>query len=62
MNNAASNQFFLYLHENFTRDDGFMAIFHIVLRDKAVILNALLCKKVNSSVLSSQYIEPNLEA
>mgnify|MGYP003622380669 CR=1 FL=1 len=45
--NTAADKLFLHLHENFTRDNGLMVIFYIVLRNNAVVLNAFLCKKVN---------------
>lgn len=47
MDTATSYQFFLNLHKNFTRDNGFVAIFHIVLRDKAVVLDPLFREEVN---------------
>jgi hypothetical protein len=47
MDAAPSDQFFLHLHENFTRDNGLMAVFHIVLGNKAVVLDSLLCEEVN---------------
>jgi len=40
----------LDLHEVFTRDDGFVAVFDIILRHDAVILNELLCKEVYSCI------------
>ena len=47
VHNTAADKLFLHLHENFTRDDGFMAVFYIVLRNDAVVLNTLLCKKID---------------
>jgi len=47
MHNAASDEFFLNLHENVTGDNGFMAVFHIVLRHDAIVLDPLLREKVN---------------
>lgn len=47
VDNPPSNQFLLDLHENFTRDDGLMAIFHVVLGDKAVVLDSFLCEEVH---------------
>nr|WP_320415688.1 hypothetical protein [Candidatus Contubernalis alkalaceticus] len=37
MDTPPPDQFFLYLHENFTRDDSFMAVFHIILWNKTVV-------------------------
>ena len=34
--NTAADKLFLHLHENFTRDDGFMAVLYIVLRNNTV--------------------------
>ena len=48
MDNSASYQFFLHLHENFTWDDGFMAVFHIVLRNNAIVLDPLFGEEVHS--------------
>ena len=48
MNTASSDKFLLYLHENFTRDDGLVAVLYIVLRDNAGVLDALFCEKINS--------------
>jgi hypothetical protein len=42
VNAAPSDQLFLDLHENFTRDDGFVAILNIVLGNNAVILDSFL--------------------
>jgi hypothetical protein len=44
---AATDEFLLYLHENFTRDDSFMAVFHIILRNNAMVFNSFLCEKVS---------------
>lgn len=32
VDDSAADKFFLNLHENFTRDDGFMAVFYIILQ------------------------------
>ena len=47
VDNSAADKFFLHLHKNFTRDDGFMAVLYIVLRNNTVVLNPLFCKKIN---------------
>ena len=47
VDDAATDEFFLYLHENFTRDDGLMAVFHIILWDDAVVLYSSLCEEVS---------------
>ena len=47
VHNTAADKLFLHLHENFTRDDGFMAVLYIVLRNDTVVLNPLFCKKIN---------------
>ena len=47
MDDPPSYQFLLDLHENFTRDNGFMAVFYIVLGDKTVVFNSLFCKEVH---------------
>ena len=47
VDNSAADKLLLHLHENFTRDDGFMAVFNIVLWNKAVIFNPLFRKEVN---------------
>ncbi len=41
VDNAASDKFLLHLHENFTRDNGFMTVFHVILRNDTVVLNSL---------------------
>ena len=43
-----ADQFFLHPQENLSRNNRFMIAFHIVLRDKAVILDAGLIQKVRS--------------
>lgn len=47
VDDSTSNQFFLHLHENFTRNDCFMAVFHVELRDNSVIFDPLFCEEVN---------------
>jgi hypothetical protein len=47
VNNTAADKLFLHLHENFTRDDCFMAVLYIVLRNDTVVLDPLFCKKIN---------------
>ena len=47
VDNSAADKLFLHLHENFTRDDGFMAVFYIILRNDAVVLDPLFCEKIN---------------
>jgi hypothetical protein len=47
VHNTTADKLFLHLHENFTRDDGFMAVLYIVLRNDTVVLDPLLCKKIN---------------
>ena len=43
-----ADQFFLHPKENLSRNNGFVVTFHIVLRDKAVILDAGLIQEVRS--------------
>ena len=38
VDDAAADQFLLHLHENFTRDDGFMAVLYIILRNDTIYL------------------------
>ena len=40
VDDAAADEILLYLHENFTRDYGFVAVFHVILRHKTVVLTA----------------------
>ena len=47
MDDAAADELLLHLHEEFTRDDGLMAVFHIILRHDAMILYSCLCEKVS---------------
>ena len=47
MDNAASDKFLLHLHEDFTRDNGFMRAFYIILRNDTVVLDPLFCEEVN---------------
>jgi len=44
----------LHLHEELLRDDGFVVILDVVLRDGAVILDTLLCKEVRGVSLLKQ--------
>ena len=37
VDDSAADKFFLHLHENFTRDDGLMIVFHIILRNDTMI-------------------------
>ena len=46
MDDAALDELFLHLHEYFTRDNGFVAIFYIILRYNAVVLYSSLCEEV----------------
>ena len=48
VDNSAADQLLLHLHENFTRDDGFMAVLYIVLRNDTVVLDPLLCNRITS--------------
>ena len=48
MDDAALDELFLHLHEYFTRDNGFVAIFYIILRYDAVVLYSSLCEEVRS--------------
>ena len=47
VDDTAADKLLLHLHENFTRDDGFMAIFYIILRNDTVVLDPLFCEEVN---------------
>ena len=47
VDDAALDEFLLHLHEYFTRDDGLMAVFHIILWDDAVVLYSSLCEEVS---------------
>jgi hypothetical protein len=46
VDDAALDEFLLHPHEYFTRDNGLMAVFHIILRYNAVVLYSSLCKEV----------------
>ena len=48
MDDAAADELLLHLHEEFTRDDGFMAVLYIILRNNAVVLYSFLGEKVSS--------------
>ncbi len=41
------DQLFLHLHENFTRDNGLMAVFNVVLRDKSVVFDPRFREEVS---------------
>ena len=43
VDNTAADKLLLHLHENFTRDDGLMRPFYIILRNDAVVLDSLFC-------------------
>lgn len=47
MNAATSDQLFLHLHENLAWDDSLMAVFHIVLRNEAVVFDSLFREEIN---------------
>ncbi|MCO7124601.1 hypothetical protein NIE88_02250 [Sporolactobacillus shoreicorticis] len=47
VDDATVRQFLLHPHENFTRNNGFMSVFHIILWHKAVVLDTLFGKAVN---------------
>ena len=47
VDDAALDELFLHLHEYFTRDNGFVAIFYIILRYNAVVLYSSLCEEVS---------------
>ena len=47
MNTSASDQLLLHLHEDFSWNDRLVAVLHIVLWHKTVILDALFRKEVN---------------
>ena len=42
VHNTAADKLFPHLHENFTRDDGFMAVLYIVLRNDTIVLDPFL--------------------
>ncbi|MPM90567.1 hypothetical protein SDC9_137688 [bioreactor metagenome] len=46
MYQTSPHQFFLHLHKNFARDDGFVAVFHVILRHKAVVFDPLFGEKI----------------
>jgi len=46
VDDAASDEFLLHSHENLTRDDGFVAVFHIILRHNTTVLYSSLCEEV----------------
>ena len=43
VDDAAADKFLLHLHEYLTRDNGFMAVFYIILRNDTVVLDPLFC-------------------
>ena len=47
MDNASADKLLLHLHEYFTRNNGFVAVFYIILRNDTVVLDPLFCKEVN---------------
>lgn len=47
VNNTSAHQFLLYLHKYLTRDDCFMAVFHVVLGNKTVVLDSLFREEIN---------------
>lgn len=56
VDDAALDEFLLYPHEYFTRNDGLMAVFHIILWDDAVVLYSSLCEEVSGVCLLQQGI------
>ena len=47
VDNASADKLLLHLHEYFTRNNGFVAVFYIILRNDTVVLDPLFCKEVN---------------
>ena len=47
VDDAALDEFLLHLHKYFTRNDGLMAVFHILLWYDAVVLYSSLCEEVS---------------
>ena len=48
VDDTALDEFLLYPHEYFTRDNGLVAVFHIILWDDTVVLYSRLCEEVSS--------------
>ena len=51
VDDAASDLFLLRLHENFTRNDGLMAVFYIILWNDAMVLYPRLREEVRGICL-----------
>ena len=47
VDDSAADKFLLHLHEDFTRDGGFMAVFYIILGNDAVILDSLFREEID---------------
>ena len=47
VDDAALDEFLLHPHEYFTRDDGLVAVFYIILWDDTMILNSSFCEEVS---------------
>ena len=56
VDDAALDEFLLHLHEYFTRDNGLVAVFHIILWDDAMVLYSSLCKEVGGVCFLQQGI------
>jgi hypothetical protein len=46
MNQPTAHQLLLHLHENLTRDNGFVAVFHVILRDDSLVFDARFCEEI----------------
>lgn len=46
VNHASADQFLLHQQEDVLRNNRFMVALHVVLRDGAIVLDALFCQKI----------------
>ena len=46
MNQLPAHQFLLHLHENLPRDNGFMAVFHVILRNDSLVFDSRFREKI----------------
>ncbi|MPM36341.1 hypothetical protein SDC9_82936 [bioreactor metagenome] len=46
VDDAALDEFLLHPHENFTRDNGLVAVFHIILRNDTMVSYSSFSKEI----------------
>ncbi len=61
MNASVAHPFFLHLHENLARNNPLVDVFHVILRNKTVVLNPqqdYLKEKYNVNLTDEKEIDP----